>query len=132
MHALQSDQIHPQHLLLALLKSESGAVWRELGGGAFDAEKLEREVMRVTPRNGALADSGLFLPYTGAAKRLLEASMQRARETGAEVIVPKHLFEAISALPVRGGGLFGLRKPSMSYLLQQAKLEEVPRREGRG
>ncbi|ADK81054.1 ATP-dependent Clp protease ATP-binding subunit [Sediminispirochaeta smaragdinae] len=90
-----SDQLLPEHIILALLKDGEGLGYRALQVIKVDPEELQIELEKSIPRKHA----GFILgdvPPSHRGKKLLEDSAEEARALGHEYIGTEHLLLSAS------------------------------------
>lgn len=88
---LQHDYIGTGHILLGLLADEASAGARILASLGADAAQVREEVQRrMTP--GPIPVSQGQLPFTPAAKDVLEATLREAVDLGHDTIGSQHLL----------------------------------------
>ena len=88
-----SDQLQPEHIVLALLKDGDGVAVKALQRIKVNLAEMQVEIERSIPRKGG----GLVLgdvPTSGRGKRILEDSAEEARNLGHEYIGTEHLLLA--------------------------------------
>jgi len=92
-HKLHAEELHPEHLLVALLADEDSAAGQAIVHAFADPETILSEVMALCP--GILViGSKRSLPFSVLGVRALEASRDVARGAGAASIAPLHLLLA--------------------------------------
>jgi ATP-dependent Clp protease ATP-binding subunit ClpC len=89
---MQRSQVGIEHLLLALLRDESGTAGRILRALALEAARLEALAVDLSPQRKA--DARLDLAQ--ATKRTLELAVGEARRLGQRAIGPEHLLLGLS------------------------------------
>ena len=88
-----SDQLLPEHIILALLKDGEGMGYKTLRKVGIDPIELQLEIERNLPRK----QSGFILgdvPQSKRGKKVLEDSAEEARNMGHEYIGTEHLLLA--------------------------------------
>ena len=88
-----SDQLLPEHIMLALLKEGGGMGFRALVKAGVDPAKMQIELEKVVPRKRG----GFILgdvPPSPRGKRVLEDSADEAKSLGHEFIGTEHLLLA--------------------------------------
>jgi ATP-dependent Clp protease ATP-binding subunit ClpC len=88
-----SDQLLPEHIMLALLKEGGGMGFRALVKAGVDPAKMQIELEKVVPRKRG----GFILgdvPPSPRGKRVLEDSADEAKNLGHEFIGTEHLLLA--------------------------------------
>ncbi len=91
-----SDQLLPEHVILALLKDGEGIGYKALKSMNVDLNALQLEIEKAIPRK----PSGFVLgdvPPSKRGKRILEESANEARALGHEYIGTEHLLLAAVA-----------------------------------
>ncbi len=92
-------QVGTEHLLLSLLREEEGVSAAVLAALGVDSREMAE---RLSSRVGSLSESGgvapTTLPYTAAAKRVLEAAMGEARRLGHGYVGTEHLLLGLLGL----------------------------------
>ena len=96
---LGHDYIGPEHLLLGLVDEGSGLAVRVLDALGISLEAVRQRVEAAVPR-GELSLSG-HIPFTPAAKKLLEQSLRESRALGHDYIGTEHILLALLGA---GGG----------------------------
>ncbi len=90
-----SDQLLPEHIILALLKDGEGIGFKALQVVRIDPEELQLEIEKSIPKK----HSGFILgdvPPSHRGKKLLEDSAEEARALGHEYIGTEHLLLSAS------------------------------------
>jgi ATP-dependent Clp protease ATP-binding subunit ClpC len=90
-----SDQLLPEHIILALLKDGEGLGYRALQITKIDPEEMQLEIEKSIPKKNA----GFILgdvPPSHRGKKLLEDSAEEARALGHEYIGTEHLLVSAS------------------------------------
>jgi ATP-dependent Clp protease ATP-binding subunit ClpA len=89
--ALGHPQIGPEHLGLGLLQSDgvSGQVLREFG---VTYEETRERLVALRPAGETLAVAGERLPFSPAAKKVLELSLREALRLGHKYIGTEHIL----------------------------------------
>jgi ATP-dependent Clp protease ATP-binding subunit ClpC len=90
-----SDQLLPEHIMLALLKEASGLGYKVLQKAMIDPIRLQLEVENAVPHR----KSGFILgevPPSARGKKILEDSAEEARNLGHGYIGTEHLLLACS------------------------------------
>jgi ATP-dependent Clp protease ATP-binding subunit ClpC len=90
-----SDQLLPEHILLALLKEGSGLGYKVLQKAMIDPVKLQEEIENSLPKK----KGGFILgdvPPSPRGKKILEDSAEEAKNLGHEYIGTEHLLLACS------------------------------------
>ncbi len=90
-----SDQLLPEHIMLALLKEGSGLGFKVLQKAMIDPERLQSEIEANLPKK----KGGFILgdvPPSPRGKKILEDSAEEARNLGHEYIGTEHLLLACS------------------------------------
>ncbi|HUV07748.1 MAG TPA: ATP-dependent Clp protease ATP-binding subunit [Spirochaetia bacterium] len=88
-----SDQLDPEHIVLALLKDGEGVAVKALQRMKVNIAEMQLEIERSVPRGAG----GLVLgdvPHSLRGKRVLEDSAEEARNLGHEYIGTEHLLLA--------------------------------------
>lgn len=88
-----SDQLLPEHIMLALLKEGGGLGYKALEKAGVDPAKLQIEIEKEIPRKRG----GFILgdvPPSSRGKKVLEDSAEEARNLGHEYIGTEHLLLA--------------------------------------
>jgi len=88
-----SDQLLPEHIILALLKDGEGMGYKALRKAGVDPIELQLEIERNLPKR----QSGFILgdvPQSKRGKKVLEDSAEEARNMGHEYIGTEHLLLA--------------------------------------
>ena len=90
-----SDQLLPEHIMLALLKEGGGIGYKALEKVGIDPAKMQLEIEKEIPRKRG----GFILgdvPPSSRGKKVLEDSAEEARNLGHEYIGTEHLLLACS------------------------------------
>ena len=90
-----SDQLLPEHIIIALLKDGEGVGVKALQKARIDLGEMQLELERSVP----MGKGGLILgdvPPSKRGKRILEESAAEARNMGHEYIGTEHLLLAAS------------------------------------
>lgn len=90
-----SEQLLPEHILLAILREGSGLGYKVLQKAMVDLQKLQAEIENSLPRK----KGGFILgdvPPSPRGKKILEDSAEEARNLGHEYIGTEHLLLACS------------------------------------
>jgi len=90
-----SDQLLPEHIIIALLKDGEGVAVKALQKARIDLAEMQMEIERSLP----MGKSGLILgdvPPSKRGKKILEDSAAEARNLGHEYIGTEHLLLAAS------------------------------------
>ncbi|MFP4549313.1 MAG: ATP-dependent Clp protease ATP-binding subunit [Spirochaetales bacterium] len=88
-----SDQLLPEHIMLALLKEGGGLGYKALEKASIDPAKMQIEIEKEIPRKRG----GFILgdvPPSSRGKKVLEDSAEEARSLGHEYIGTEHLLLA--------------------------------------
>ncbi len=88
-----SDQLLPEHIMLALLKEGGGLGYKALEKAGVDPARMQIEIEKEIPRKRGgfvLGD----VPPSGRGKKVLEDSAEEARSLGHEYIGTEHLLLA--------------------------------------
>jgi DNA-binding transcriptional regulator YhcF (GntR family) len=92
---LRHRQVGTEHILLGLLRDGEGEAARVLAAVGVDARQIGQSVKKALPPGTGEAAELSELPYTAAAKRVLELTMAEARTTGAQEITQRHLLAGL-------------------------------------
>jgi len=88
-----SDQLLPEHIILALLKDGEGLGYKALQNLKIDPDELQKEIEKSIPKKHA----GFILgdvPPSHRGKKVLEDAAEEARSLGHEYIGTEHLLLA--------------------------------------
>lgn len=88
----QHEYIGTEHILIALLHvpdTTSALVVRNLG---FDAAAIIRTIDTSVPKGSSKLSAEYMRPYTSRAKKVLELSMEEARDRGHTYVGTEHLL----------------------------------------
>ncbi len=91
-----SDQVHPEHIVLALLQDGEGIGYKALRALNIDPLDMAREIEKQIPQKQAGFTLG-DVPLSKRAKKILEDSAVQARILGHDYIGTEHLFLAAIA-----------------------------------
>ena len=89
---LYHDYIGTEHILLALVKEGTGVasvVLREMG---VELKEIRSEIERTVERGPEPVSASQQLPYTPRAKKVIELSLEEARNLGHHYIGTEHLL----------------------------------------
>jgi|ERR1051326_84850 ATP-dependent Clp protease ATP-binding subunit ClpC len=89
---LHHEYIGTEHLLLGLLRPESGIAFAVLTSLDLDTDALRHGVMALLKPGAAGANLGPDLPYTSRAKKVLEEAMAEARALKHQYVGTEHLL----------------------------------------
>jgi hypothetical protein len=98
---LHHEYIGTEHVLLGLMKIDSGILPRVLLNLGLNREIIDRKVNQIIDRGPEAATFGL-IPYTPRARRSLHLAAREARAMNHPVIGPEHIF---LGLLKEGGGV---------------------------
>ena len=118
-----SDQLLPEHIMLALLKEGGGLGYKALEKAMIDPAKMQIELENSIPRKRG----GFILgdvPPSPRGKKVLEDSAEEARNLGHEYIGTEHLLLACSREPGGETGKF-LSKFSISVEMLREIVSEL-------
>jgi hypothetical protein len=87
---LKHDYIGTEHLLLGLIREEHSVAARVLKSFGITLERARREVVRLVGEGQAAGPRQI--PFTPAAKRVLELALREAKSPGDEPIYTEHLL----------------------------------------
>jgi hypothetical protein len=87
---LKHDYIGTEHLLLGLIREEHSVAARVLKSFGITLERARREVVRLVGEGQAAGPRQI--PFTPAAKRVLELALREAKSPGDESIYTEHLL----------------------------------------
>jgi ATP-dependent Clp protease ATP-binding subunit ClpC len=85
------DYIGTEHILLGLIDERSGVAADVLKNLDVDPKKIRQEVGKLLSHGTAMVTTG-YLPFTPAAKKVLELSLEEASNLGHNYIGTEHLF----------------------------------------
>ncbi|MBD3236084.1 MAG: AAA domain-containing protein [Candidatus Eisenbacteria bacterium] len=88
---LQHDSIGTEHLLLGLLREGEGVAARVLGNLGLDLDAIRQAVEAMVAHTGGTLTIG-EIPFTSNAKRVLELSVDEARQMGHNYVGTEHLL----------------------------------------
>jgi hypothetical protein len=103
-HAAGNDEIQPGHLLLALWTDPESLATRLLAGQGVDAEATAAAVT-LPP---AAEKMPALIPFSGAARKVLELTFREALRLGHNYIGTEHILLALLEAEEDGGPLHGL------------------------
>src|ERR1051325_6632678 len=89
--ALLHEYVGTEHILLGLIRDDSGVAIAVLQNLSVDLEDLRKTILSILQR-GKKAISGPDLPYTSRAKKVLELSMQEAQFLNHNYVGTEHLL----------------------------------------
>jgi len=88
-----SDQLEPEHIILALLKDGEGVAVKALQRMKVNIAEMQMDVEKSIPKKGGSLVLG-DVPHSSRGKKLLEDSAEEARNLGHEYIGTEHLLLA--------------------------------------
>ena len=88
---LQHDSIGTEHLLLGLLREGEGVAAKVLGNVGLDLDGIRQAVEAMVAHTGGTLTIGQ-IPFTSNAKRVLELSVDEARQMGHNYVGTEHLL----------------------------------------
>jgi ATP-dependent Clp protease ATP-binding subunit ClpC len=88
-----SDQLEPEHIVLALLKDGEGVAVKALQRMKVNIAEMQLDIEKSIPKKGGSLVLG-DVPHSSRGKRLLEDSAEEARHLGHEYIGTEHLLLA--------------------------------------
>ena len=89
--ALRHNYIGTEHILLGLMREEEGLAARALKSLDITIERVRAEVVRLFPSSSDRPTTGQ-IPFTPAAKRVLEHALHEALGLGHEHIGTEHIL----------------------------------------
>jgi ATP-dependent Clp protease ATP-binding subunit ClpA len=103
-HAAVNDEIQPAHLLLALFNDPDSLAARLLAGQGVDADTVSAAVA-LPP---AADDVPALIPFSGAARKVLELTFREALRLGHNYIGTEHILLALLEAEAGDGPLHAL------------------------
>jgi ATP-dependent Clp protease ATP-binding subunit ClpA len=103
-HAMRNDEIQPGHLLLALFADAASVAVRLLESQGVDAETAAATVQPTEPA----AKMPALIPFSGAARKVLELTFREALRMGHNYIGTEHILLALLEAEADGGPLHTL------------------------
>jgi hypothetical protein len=103
-HAAANDEIQPAHLLLALFNDPDSLAARLLAGQGVDADTVSAAVA-LPP---AADDMPALIPFSGAARKVLELTFREALRLGHNYIGTEHILLALLEAEAGDGPLHAL------------------------
>jgi ATP-dependent Clp protease ATP-binding subunit ClpC len=88
---LQHDSIGTEHLLLGLLREGEGIAATVLSNLGLDLDQIRQAVESMVAQTGGTLTIG-EIPFTSNAKRVLELSVEEARQLGHNYVGTEHLL----------------------------------------
>ena len=88
---LRHDYIGTEHILLGLIREGSGIAWDVLGNLDVDLKEICQKVEQLVSRGTAKIIMGQ-IPFTPRAKRVLELTLEEARNLGHNYMGTEHLL----------------------------------------
>jgi len=88
--AFRHDYIGTEHVLLGLLREERGVAARALGSLNVTLDDARGRVERLAPRGTEVSPSQL--PFTRAAKQVLESALRESRSLGDDHVGSGHVL----------------------------------------
>ena len=88
--ALRHNYIGTEHILLGLMREEEGLAARVLESLDVTIERLRAEVVRIAPPSDQ--PTAGMIPFTPAAKKVLERSLHEALRLGHKQIGTEHIL----------------------------------------
>jgi ATP-dependent Clp protease ATP-binding subunit ClpA len=86
------NAVAPEHILLALLKEPDGVACGVLQNLNVDVDSVREEIEQRVPRGDAVEPLPDALPYTAAAKAVLERTMAQAQAMMHSYVGTEHLL----------------------------------------
>ena len=93
--ALKHSQIGPAHLLLGVMGQPEEPAARLLQAQALDIDAVREQVKAIVNVGDEVAEAGAHIPFSPAAKRVLELSLRQSLQLGHDYIGPQHLMLGI-------------------------------------
>jgi hypothetical protein len=103
-HAAGNDEIQPAHILLALFADPDSLAARLLAGAGVDAATAA-EVVTLPERS---AEMPALIPFSGAARKVLELTFREALRLGHNYIGTEHILLALLETEAENGPLHTL------------------------
>ncbi|SRR5713101_4046669 len=94
-HRLRHDDVQPVHILLGLLRRPGAHCAAALAQLGVEPGTLSQSLSPAVPPPLPDPLGGPDFPYTRAAKRVLELSMEEAQNLGHGYVAPEHLLLAV-------------------------------------
>jgi len=92
---LQHSYVGPEHILLGLVATDNGLAVRVLRVLDTDPQAVADQVRELVGHGGSPLPDGTHIPFTPAAKKLLELSLQESRRLEHNYIGTEHLLLAL-------------------------------------
>ena len=89
---LRHDEVQPIHILLGLLRRPGDKCTAALKRIGVETSDLSQVIAEAAPAPSPNPVGGPDFPYTSAAKRVLELSMQEAHHLRHSYVAPEHLL----------------------------------------
>jgi ATP-dependent Clp protease ATP-binding subunit ClpC len=90
--ALRHDYIGTEHILLGLLREESGLAASVLVSLDINFEVVRAQVERIVGKGDANGISGQMLPFTPRAKKTLDLALREALSLGHDYVGTEHIL----------------------------------------
>ena len=110
--SLSHEYIGTEHMLLGLLREHEGVAATVLQNLDVDIDQIRESVLQVIKRGRPYSMSSADLPYTSRAKKVIELSMNEARQLHHSYVGTEHLLlgllaeeKGIAAQVLTGAGL---------------------------
>lgn len=119
---LNHDFIGTEHVLLGLLKSQSGIVPNVMRRLGIECGAIRTEIEKVIGPGLPAERAGADIPYTPRAKRALTLAVQEAGALQQEQINPEHIF---LGLIKEGSGLAALVLKNLGVDIKRTRAEII-------
>jgi hypothetical protein len=90
---LRHSGIDTEHLLLGVLADRRSGASRVLKGFGITQKSVRDQVVLILGRGDAPVEG--FMPFTAAAKKVLELALRESLSSGSRVVTPEHLLRAL-------------------------------------
>lgn len=91
-HALNHEYVGTEHLLLGLINEGEGVAAGALQNLNIDFDKIRAEVGSIVLRGKSSEPKAIDLPYTSRSKKVLELSMEEARDLKHNYVGTEHMM----------------------------------------
>jgi len=89
---LHHEYVGTEHILLGLIREGEGVAAAVLNNLSVDLEEIQQKIEDTVKKGKAAQASGVDLPYTSRAKKVLELAMGEARELNHSYVGTEHLL----------------------------------------
>jgi hypothetical protein len=119
---LRREYVGTEHILLGLIREGEGVAAAVLTNLNVDLEEIQQKIEETVKKGKAAARAGHDLPYTSAAKQVLELAMREARELNYSYVGTEHLLFGVLCEKM---GIAAQVLTNAGVSLQQARVETL-------